>query len=452
MKILIAGYGQVGEQLAHALAAEGHDLTLMDADQQVLEMGMERDDVMAVQGNCASMKILSQGGVEGAGLLIATTGSDELNLLCCTTAHVMNPHLHTIARIRNPEYTEQVYRMRDTFALSMAFNPEQQTAVEISRQLKFPGFRKRDSFAKGRVEIVEVLVEEGSRLAGVALSTLYSIVRCRVLVCTVLRNGSAITPRGDFVLQEGDRLFVTAPANDLALLLKNLGIVTHKVRRVLIAGGGTITYYLTELLRENQMDITIVEPNHARCEELAAAFPYAEIICGDPRDKSLLEEQGIGNADALISLTDSDELNMVLSLYGHGCGISQIVTRMDNLESMGITADLPLGNVISPGHLSSNHILRYVRALQNQSGAALTVHSIADGQAEAMEFRVNEHTQNCGIPLKKLKLKKNILLVGISSAKGTQIPNGDSTFNVGDTVVIVAGGETAVGQINDIFA
>lgn len=452
MKILIAGYGQVGKRLAHELAVEGHDLTLMDADGRVLEAGMERDDVMAVQGNCASMKTLRQAGVEGADLLIATTGSDELNLLCCMTAHEMNPRLHTIARIRNPEYTEQAYRMRDAFALSMAFNPEHQAAVEISRLIKFPGFLKRDSFAKGRVEIVELRVEPGSKLCNVPLSILYSIVKCRVLVCTVLRDGRAITPDGHFILQENDRLFVTAPSNDLALLLKNLGVVTHKIRRVMIAGGGTIAYYLTELLSETQIDITIVEPNHARCEELAAAFPYAEIICGDPRDKSLLEEQDIASTDALISLTDSDELNMVISLYGHSFDLSQIVTRMENLASFGITGNLPIGSVISPGDLSCNNIVRYVRALQNQSGAALTIHSIADGQAEALEFCVDENTLHCGVPLKKLKLRKNVLLVCISSGSKTQIPNGDSTFHVGDLVVIVAGGETPVGQINDIFA
>lgn len=451
VKILIAGYGMVGETLAHELARSGHDLTLMDSDRQVLEAGMERDDVMAVQGNCASMRTLRQAGVEGADLLIATTGSDELNLLCCMTAHVMNPRLHTIARIRNPEYAEQAYLLRDALALSMAFNPEHQSALEISRLLKFPGFFKRDSFAKGRVEIVEIRVEQGSRLVGVPLYNLNGIVKCRVLVCTVLRGGKALTPRGDFVLQEGDRLFVTAPSNDLALLLKNLEIVTRKIRRVMIAGGGTIAYYLTELLRESQMEITIVESNRTRCEELAAAFPYAEIICGDPRDKSLLEEQGIGTTDALIALTESDELNMVISLYGHSCNIPQVVTRMENLASFGITDELPLGSVLATGQLSCSNILRYVRALQNQSGAALTIHSIADGQAEAMEFRVDKNTLNCGVPLKKLKLKKNVLLVCISRGTKSEIPNGDSTFAEGDLVLVVAGEGTVIEQINDIF-
>lgn len=452
MKILIAGCGQVGESLAQELSTEGHDLTLMDSDPLVLETGMERYDVMAVQGNCASMKTLRQAGVESSDLLIACTGSDELNLLCCMTAHVINPHLHTIARIRNPEYTEQAYRMRDAFALSMAFNPEHQAAVEIERLLKFPGFLKRDSFAKGRMQIVEIRIDENSSLQNVALSSLNSIVKCRVLVCTVLRDGNAITPDGSFVLRKDDRIFVTATSDNLALLLKNLGIVTHKVRRVIIAGGGRVAYYLTELLRDSQMEVSVIESDYARCLELAARFPNVEIIHGDARDQSILESQEISAADALISLTGTDEVNMLISLYAHSRDVSQIVTRMDHLGDFGITAELPLGSVISPSRLCSNNIVRYVRAMQNQSGAAITIHSIAGGQAEAMEFRVDENTLHCGVPLKKLKLRRHILLVGISSGTKTQIPNGDSVFNVGDSVVVVAGGDTVIGQLNDIFA
>ena len=452
MKILIAGCGQVGQTLARELSAEGHDLTLIDSDPLVLESGMERYDVIAVQGNCASMQTLRDAGVEKADLLIATTGSDELNLLCCMTAHVINSHLHTIARIRNPEYSEQAYAMRDAFALSMVFNPEHQAAVEIERLLKFPGFFKRESFAKGRVEIVEVRVDAESKLCNVPLSILYSIVKCRVLVCAVLREGQAITPDGHFTLQAGDRIFVTAPADNLALLLKNLGIVRHKVRRVMIAGGGTLAYYLADLLRDSPMELTVIEQDRERCVELATLLPRVNVINGDAREQSLLESENLASTDALIALTELDELNMVISLYGHHRGIPLTVTRLEQLEDTGITSELPLGSVICPHRLCCNNIVRYVRAMQNQAGAAITIHSIADDQAEAMEFHVDASTLHCGEPLKKLKLKKNVLLVSITGATGTEIPNGDSTFCVGDSVVVVASGDTVIRQLNDIFA
>ncbi len=452
MKILIAGCGQVGETLVQELSAEGHDLTILDEDAHVLEVGMERYDVIALQGNCASMQTLYQAGVEHADLLISCTGSDELNLLSCVTAHVINPKLHTIARVRNPEYAELAYEMQHAYGLSMTFNPEMQAAIEIERLLKMPGFLKRESFARGRVEIVEVRVEADSKICNVPLNILYTIVKCRVLVCSVVRDGQAITPDGNFRLQVGDRVFVTAPSDNLAMLLKNLGIVTHKVRRVMIVGGGTLAYYLADRLENASMDVTVLESDRERCVELASLLPNTDVICGNVREQSLLESESIASADALVTLTPSDELNMVLSLYGHSREVPQIVTQLETLADTGITENMMLGSVICPRRLCCNNIVRYVRAMQNQAGAAVSIHSIADGKAEAMEFLVDADTLHCGEQLRRIKLRKNILLVSISNKRGIVIPNGDSSFEVGDSVVVVASGDTVIGQLNDIFA
>jgi len=452
MKILIAGYGQVGETLARELSSEGNDLTLMDSNQAVLEAGMERYDVIAVQGNCASMKTLQSAEIEKFDLLIACTGSDELNMLCCMTAHTLNPSLHTIARIRDPEYTEQAYSMHSAFGLSLIFNPEQQAAEEIGKLLKFPGFFKRDSFAKGRVEIVELRIDANSKLCNLPLSTLYRTVKCRVLVCSVIREGVAHTPDGSFILQEGDRIFVTAPTDNLAELLKNLDIVTRKTRRVMIAGGGTVAYYLAQILQKSSMSVTVIESDHDRCLELAGEFPELNIIHGDARSQSILESEGISSTDALVTLTGLDELNIMISMYAKSRKIPQVITRTEYLDELDIVSQMSLGSIVCPKILCCNNIVRYVRALQNQSGAALTVHSIADGHAEALEFEVGEATLHCGEPLKKIPLKKNILLVGISNRNKIEIPNGDSAFFAGNTVVVVASGDHVIHQLNDIFA
>ena len=452
MNILIAGCGKVGEALVMELCQEGHDLTLIDSNSKVLNTLIERYDVMATHGNCAGMNTLRDAGVEKADLLIACTGSDELNLLCCLTAHGLNPALHTIARIRDPEYAEQAYSMRNLFALSMTFNPELETATEITRLLLYPGFLKRDVFAKGRVEIVELRVDAESKLKDLPLSALNATVKCRVLVCAVLRNGQTVTPGGNFVLREGDRIFVTAPSNSLAVLLKNLGIVTHKVKSVMIAGGGTISYYLAKALHQNKMDVQIIEQDPNRCLELAEELPYATVIQGDASNHGDLELDGIDNCDALIAMTGSDELNMLISLYANSKQIPQIVTKLSRMENSSITQGLPLGSIISPRGLCCANIVRYVRAMQNQAGAAVTIHSIAGGNAEAIEFLVNESTKHCGVPLKQIKLRKNVLLVSITRGDEIVIPNGDSSFLPGDSVVIVAGGDTPLLQLNDIFA
>jgi len=452
MNIIIAGDGKIGATLARQLSAEGYDITLIDSDPQVLNTSVERLDVMAVQGNCASMAVLLQAGVKDADLLIAVTGADEVNLLCCTTAHGINPKLHTIARIRNPEYAEQIFEMRDVFGLSMTINPEKQTAVEMERLLKFPGFLRRDTFAKGRAEIVELRIEEDSKLCNVPLSAMNGIVKSKVLVCAVLRNGEAVAPGGNFVLLEGDRIFVTAPTENLSVMLKNLGIITRRARRVLMCGGGRISYYLADLLLKNNISVQIIDWDENRCRELAELLPEACVIHGDASDHGLLEAEGIAHCDALLTMTGLDELNMVISLYGESRDIPQIITKLSYVNNRNIIDSLSLGSIVSPKELCCNTIIRYVRAMCNQTGAAVSVHAIADGQAEAVEFLVDQHTRNCGKPLKELKLKPNVLIASITHGAKTSVPNGDSVFENGDSVVVVTSGRNVLQQLNDIFA
>ncbi len=452
MNIIIAGDGKVGSTLTRLLSAEGHDVTLIDSNYKVLENSLEQYDVMAIHGNCASMDILLQAGVKDADLLIAVTNLDEVNLLCCTTAHGLNPKLHTIARIRNPEYTEQIYTMRSTFGLSMAINPEKQAAREIERLLRYPGFLKRDSFAKGRTEIVELRIGADSKLCNVALSDMNAIVKCRVLVCAVLRSGTAIAPKGNFVLREGDRIFVTAPTQNLTTLLKNLGIITRRVRRVILSGGGRVSYYLASMLEKHGISIQLVEQNYERCRELATLLPETTVVHGDSTDQTLLDSEGLAEADALVSLTGLDELNMIISLYGQSRGVPQVITKLSRMENRNIIDALSLGSVVCPKELCCNTIARYVRAMQNQSGAAVSVHAIADGQAEAVEFLVDDATKNCNIPLKQIKLKEDVLVVSINRGSHTEIPGGDSMFRKGDSVVVVTSGRGSIRQLNDIFA
>ena len=451
MNIIIAGNGKVGATLARQLSAEGYDLTVIDTDQAVLEETIARYDVMAVNGNCASMPTLLQAGVMDADLLIAATSEDEINLLCCTTAHALNPKLHTIARIRNPEYTDQIYAMRDTFGLSMTVNPEKRSAQEIERLLQYPGFLRRDIFARGRAEIVELRVDASSKLCNVSLVDMANIVRCRTLVCAVLRNGSALVPSGDFVIKEGDRIFVTAPTENLTILLKNLGIITRRVRRVMLCGGGRVTFYLARLLKKSGIQVRIIESDETRAKELYAQLPGAEITCGDAANLELLSSEGLESCDALVTLTGYDELNMILSLYATRQGVAQTITKLSQVENRSVIDSLSLDRVVCPKELCCNAIVRYVRAMQNQTGAALSVHAIADGQVEAMEFRVDENTKHCGVPLKKLRRRPNVLIACIIHGSQTEIPNGDSTFCSGDTLVVITSGRAVIKQINDIF-
>lgn len=451
MKIIVAGYGKVGSALTRQLSAEGYDLTVIDSNKNKLESGQGLYDIMCVHGNCATMDVLKQAGAESADLLIAATSADEINLLCCLTAHKLNKNIHTIARIRNPEYSEQIVMMRDSLGLSLLVNPEKQAAQEIERLLKYPGFLKREKFAHGRVEIVELRVEKDSRLNNITLSQLSAVTNCKILVCTVLRNGEAITPNGHFVLKEGDRLFVTASTNELALLLKSLGIITHRVKRVIICGGGRITYYLAQMLEKGSTEVQIVEKNHEKCVSLAELLPHASIVNADASDITFWEGERLSEDDAIVSMTGLDELNMIISLYVKSCGVKQIITKLSRTESTAILDTLSFGSVICPKDLCSNTIVGYVRGMKNQTGTSIAVHMLADGKAEATEFHVTKDTLNCGVPLKNVKLKKNVLIACILHLTNAEIPNGDSRFYPGDTVIIVSDTEKAITKLNDIF-
>lgn len=441
----------MGAALTRQLSAEGYDITLVDSRHDVLAASMESYDVMVVHGNCASASILEEAGVKDANILIAATSSDEVNLLCCMTAHAMNKDLHTIARIRNPEYSQQIYQMTDLFALSMAVNPDRQAATEMERLIKFPGFLKRETFAKGRAEIVELRVDKDSPICNCSLAELSSIARCKILVCTVLRDGTAIAPDGKFVLKEGDRIFVTASSANLTMLLKNMKIITRPCRNVMICGGSRTGYYLAKNLIDSGVRVTIIEINEERCQVLAELLPEACVIHADASTPSVLEQERIEQFDALVSITGLDEINIMISLYANNVGIPQVITKLGHLENSNILKYLPLKCIVNPKELSSTNIVRYIRALRNQSGAAISVHRIADGQVEALEFLVDEKTRFCNVPFKQLKLKENTLICCLVKEGRIEIPNGDSVFCKGDTVVIVNSSNRIIYQLNDIF-
>lgn len=451
VKIIIAGDGKVGLTLTQRLALEGHDLTLIDSNQQVLDSSIERYDVMGVQGNCASMRVLEQADIRKAELLIAATSEDEINLLCCMTAQGLNANLHTIARIRNPEYYEQIVTMRDVYKLSMMVNPEKQSAMEIERLIRYPGFLQRDTFAKSRVEIVELRLDETSRLCDVKLMDLDSIVKCKVLVCFVSRDGVVEIPDGNFVLRKGDRIYVTATFENLTIMLKSLGIITHKAGRVIICGGGRIGYYLAERLVKTGVVVQLIEQNEKRCMELAEKLPGVYVIHGDASSQYLLESEGINSCDALVTMTGIDEMNMVISLYAQKCGVQQVITKVGHKEISSIYDGLGLGSIICPKELVCSNILRYVRAMKNSTGAAVTIHGIAEGQAEALEFIVDAETANQGVPLRNIHTRHGALIVCITHGSRTEIPSGNSVFTKGDSVIVVVKGGMTLQTLNELF-
>ena len=451
MKIIICGCGRIGYPVIRDLLEEGHQLTVIDENQRAINDIQNTFDVMTLCGNCATASALRDAAVDKADLLIALTAKDEINLLSCMTSHSINPKIHTIARIRNPEYIEQVASMQKLTGLSMIINPEQSVADEIYKLLKMPGFMRRETFARGQVEIVELKADKGSPLCGLALNQLAGTIKCKVLVCAIVREGTCLIPKGNHTIQEGDRIYVTAPSDSLAILLKNLNITTHRVKDCMIIGGGRISYYLGQRLINSGIKVKIIEQSEETSQLIMTQLPRCTVVHEDPQDQEQLIKEGIESFDSLVTLTGQDSVNAITSLFGASLGIPTIVTKFDQMSSSQLLGKLPLGSIVRPQDLAGNAIERFVRAMQNQTGAAVAVHTIADGLAEALEFEVDENTLHKDEPFRSFKLRAHTLIACVTSGYTTEIPNGDSKFSLGDTIVVVTNQAGSVTQLNDIF-
>ena len=454
MKILIAGAGKVGSTVARQLSSEGHDLTLIDSKQEVLDRALERFDVMAVQGNCASMVVLRQAGIADADLLIAATSQDEINLLCCLSAHRLNKNIHTIARIRNPEYETQLRFMRGELGLTMSINPEKAAAHEIARVLRFPAAMKLESFSKGRLELVEYRLPEGSALDGVRLLDIYRNARARVLICAVSRKGQTTIPSGDFELKTGDKIYVTAAPEHLSAFFQYLGVFRKKASTVMIVGASKMCYYLADELLHMGMSVKIVDQSEARCAQMSEQLPRALVIMGDGTDSELLAEEGIDHTDAFVALTGLDEANILMAMCAsrqtEQCKVVAKINRrslMDLVSSEGI-----IDSVVSARDVTTELIVQYVRAMEGAAGSQIkTLHRLVEGAVEALEFHVDRDPDLVNVPLRELKLRSGVLIAGIVRRDGEiVIPGGNDTIRAGDDVIVVTQ-DTALQELRDIL-
>lgn len=453
MKIIIVGDGKVGLALMESLAVEDHDIVMVDNDASRLQRSQDAFDIMTVQGNGASMQVLEEAGAADADLLIAVTSADELNLLCCITArHMGCPN--TIARVRNLEYSRQLHFLRDELGLSMTINPEASAAREIFHLLQFPSFINRDTFAKGRVEIVELRIPNGSPAVGKNLIELYQDAKIKVLVCAIERDGEIFIPSGSFVLQEGDKIHVTAQVQNLSALVRYLRIPTQKIRDVVILGGSRIAQTLAQMLLSSGVRVKIIEQDYNRCVQLSALLgSRAMIINADAGEKRTLAEELVGKADAVVSLLGIDEVNLMICTYASKAGIPKVVAKVDRIEYMDVYRALDVDSIISPKQLTCNRILRYVRAMCNPTqGSIITLYRLLNNRVEALEFRVTADTKYLGVSLRDAPIQASVLLACIRRGNSIIFPTGNDQLLENDSVIVVTTTEKRIINLNDIFA
>lgn len=451
MRIVIIGDGKVGFQLAAQLSEEDYDIVLVDSNERKLKTAIDKLDIYCVAGDGASAEVQREAGVPQADLVIACASTDEFNMLACLIARKLGAK-HTIARVRNPIYHRQIDLIKEDLHLSMVVNPELIVAKEINRLLIFPDASKIETFVKGKVELIELPLLQDNALVGLSLKEMYIKYQIKLLVCAVERGNQVVIPDGDFVMQEGDRLHITATHGELERFFKLLKR-KMKIRKVLIAGGGRVSFYLAKQLTSVGMQVKIIEINEEKCENLCEMLPKATIIHGDATNHDLLLEEGIEEADAFIALTGMDEENIILAFFAKKQGVQKIIVKVNEDRRMKlISDDFGLDCVVSAKSVTVDAMISYVRARHNSQGSANveTMYRLIDGRVEALEFVIKSETDYTRIPLKELKLKPGNLIACIARNRTIIIPNGDDWMQEGDNVIVITM-ESRIQDLQDIL-
>ena len=454
MKIVIIGNGLIGDSLISSVCAEGHNVTVIDENPALVDEVVNKYDVFGVVGNGASVDIQRQAGVASCDVLISVATEDELNLLCCMIGKRLGAD-HAIARVRNPQYSKQMGFMCKELGIDLIVNPEYEAAREAAKVIRFPIALKLDKFAKGRVELLDIYIDEDHPLVGQKLYELRSKYSTNVLICAVRHGEEAIIPGGDYTIRAGDNLSLTASRKDIADFFVKLGIFVKKIRSVFIIGGGNISTYLAEMLSSGGFSLKIVEKNPEVCRELSDTFPKAEIICGDAADPSLLVDEGIDSADACVAMTADDKNNIIISMFVKSRGVDKVIARVSSGSFAKLSESAGVDSNINQKYIAAANVIRYIRGLsglkENSQSTIKALYKLAANKVEALEFDVGEDFPGKSTPLKDLSLKKNTLIAAIIRNNNVVYPNGQTTLEKGDSVIVVTTNEHMNG-LEDILA
>ena len=449
MNIIVVGDGKVGYTLADYLSKDGHDVTIVDKNKQALSRASETLDVMCVLGNGANVRTLLEAGAETADVIIAATTNDEMNMVCCLAAKQLGAK-YSIARIRDPEYTESLTMLQDKLDIDQVINPERATAQEISRLMRFPFAINIESFAHGRVEMVEFRVGEADAIVNIPLAKLHGRYP-KVQFTAVQRGSEAFIPDGSFQIHGGDRLYVSGDRQEVTEFFRKLGKDTQKVRSAILIGGGHISYYLGRIIAGMGIRLKLVELKEEKCRELAEQLDEVNVVCGDGTDRELLESENLREYESLICLTDRDEENLVTGLYGQRAGVRKVIVKVNRLNPADIKEDMGLDSVVSPKITTASVILRSVRALSHsQNSVVEKIYTMLGGKVEAYEFTALEGAGYLNTPLNRLGIKKGVLVSLLVRERRCIIPFGGDHIEAGDTVILTARAGTVV-SLEDAF-
>ena len=438
MNVIIVGCGQVGQTLAEQLINTGNNVTVIDTVYNNVKSLTDRIDALGIVGNGASHTTLAEAEVEKADLLIAVTNSDELNLLCCIVAR-KSSECQVIARVRSHEYNAEADFLKNEIGLAMVINPEYEAAEEIARVMRFPSAISIESFGKGLVELIKFRLPEDSPIIGMSVKDVMLKYKTDVLFATIERDEKAYIAKGDFIFEPKDIVSIIASPEGAQDLFRNLGYKTNSVKSAMVVGSGETTHYLCALLKKAKVNLKVIEPDKAECERICEEFPYVTVVNSNLSNQEIMAEEGISRVGAFLALSESDEENILLSLYAQSKTKNKIITKIKRMDYGDVLKKLDLDTVICPENIVSDMILRYIRSLKGTSGSNMeALYNICKGQAEASEFVIRKQSAIVGPPISKLKFRKNVLVAAIIRDGEVIIPRGYDTIQIRDRVVVVS--------------
>lgn len=455
MKIIIVGLGKTGTLLSDMLSRENHDVTVVDSSKEKVEAVTDKYSVSGVTGSGASQSVLIRAGAETADVIVSLLPSDEANLMTCMTAKKIGTR-YAVLRLESPEFANDRKYLTEQFGIDYMINQKRDTANTISRQIGLPGLAKADAFFSSDAVMLRLEIEGNSPLAGKALKDTRGTFESDVLIGAVKRGEKVYIPDGNFVIENGDTVSVIIPYSSVGKLTTTLGITRKPVKNVFIVGGGDTGMYLAEKLISDGRHVTVLDSDKERCVELTEKLPKATVAFVEDIDSEILTEEGIGKADVCVSLTGSDEKNLVISLFAWSCGLSSIITKVNLPSYEKLLNKVRIDTTISPTVISTDMLMRFIRNVTvfNEKGNDIRrIHSIAGGLAEAIEFIAYDDCRKIGVSFRSLDfgLKKGLLIAAIIRNGKVIIPNGDSSIQSGDNVIVIAKTGHGLNILNDIF-
>ena len=438
MRIVVCGAGKLGFNIAQMLAEEQYDVVVVENDSKRREIVQGSLDVLAIEADCCSPSTFRLDDVKGANLLIAATDNDQVNMITCMLAK-KNGIEHTVARIRTVDYAMDATKLlSEDMKIDLILNPEHITANEIQRILMTPNAINVEDFAEGRVRMFEAKLRDDSPFVGQPLKNL-TIPR-DILVAMVYRQHRIFIPNGFTVLNPGDSVYFVG-RREAVDFFESRFINTYgyeKVEKVIIIGAGRTGRFLAPLLEKKGLSIKVIEKDKARCQLMSSLLTSGTVLCGDGTDMDLLTEEGAGEADAVVCITEDDKLNLLLALLAKHVGAKKTIVRVARNEYIELMEKVGVDVVLSTRMLSSGEVLRFVR-----KGGLVSVSFLEGALAEAMEIIVHPRSEVEMKALKDITFPQECLLCAIVRAGEVIIPNGNTVLFAEDRVILLVKKENA---------